>query len=133
MPYPPGHAWGVALFLEPADPDLMWRLAEKPYVTFPEDLKHFPGYEENGLVFEAMDRLCVKCWQRFDMCVWEPCLADTTNGEHLRGGNPAERAARTRPAPGTTAAEIMARRSKRRPAGRETVALMQASRLDGLN
>ncbi|WP_449061745.1 hypothetical protein [Planomonospora algeriensis] len=134
MPYPPGHVWGVALICEPTDPQLMWRLAEKPYLTFPDDLRYFPEHE-NGLVFEALDRLCVKCWRRFDMVVWEPCEGDTTNGEHLRGGNSAERRRRSRPAPGTTAAEVLARQAAaaNRRAARETVALMQASRLGGLN
>ncbi|WP_043636854.1 hypothetical protein [Nonomuraea candida] len=136
MPYPEGHAWGLALFLEPADPELMWRLADRPYVTLPDDLKYIPVPEqEEGLVFEVLDRVCVKCWQRFDMVVWEPCQADTDPLHHLHGGVMAERAPRTKPAPGTTAKEVAARqaRARQKRARRETVALMQASRIDGLN
>ncbi|MFG6197779.1 hypothetical protein [Nonomuraea sp. JJY05] len=134
MSYPEGHAWGLALFLEPADPELMWRLADRPYVTLPDDLKHFPDQEE-GLVFEVLDRVCVKCWQRFDMSIWQPCAADTSPQHHLHGGVMAERAARSKPAPGTTAAEVAARqaRARQKKLRREAVALMQASRLDGLN
>jgi hypothetical protein len=133
MSYPPGHAWGVALTLEPADPELMWRIADKPYLTLPDDLKHFPEFEENGLVFAVLDRLCVKCRQPFDLCVWEPCAADE-NANHLHGGVSSERAPRSKPAPGTTAAEVAARqeRARRKTTRRESVALMQASRLTGL-
>ncbi|MFC4014625.1 hypothetical protein ACFOY2_45895 [Nonomuraea purpurea] len=145
MKYPPGHVWGLALILEPADTELMWRLADKPYVTLPDDLQHFPDYAENGLVIEVLDRLCVKCWRRFDLCVWQACEADTTNGDHLRGGDDNERAGRSRPKPGTTAKEIAAKqaaareRRERREAARtrrqsrELVALMQGSRITGLS
>lgn len=136
MPYPEGHAWGLALFLEPADAELMWRLADRPYVTLPDDLKHIPVPEnEEGLVFEVLDRVCVKCWQRFDMVVWKPCAADTEPLHHLHGGDMGERAPRSKPAPGTTAREVAARQARawQKRARRETVALMQASRLDGLN
>ncbi|MGW2222866.1 hypothetical protein ACWCSD_48400, partial [Nonomuraea sp. NPDC001684] len=131
--YPPGHAWGIALTLEPADPDLMWRLADKPFITLPEDLKTFPEFE-NGLVFAALDRLCVKCRQPFDLCVWLPCEADI-NAEHLVGGDANERAGRAKPAPGTTAREVAARQEsvRRKRVRREAVALMQASRITGLN
>jgi hypothetical protein len=135
MSYPPGHAWGIALTLEPADPELMWRLADKPYLTLPEDLKYFPEFEENGLVFAALDRLCVKCRLPFDLIVWQPCQADV-NANHLHGGVAAERAPRSKPAHGTTAADVAARQERarqKRIRRREAVALMQASRITGLN
>lgn len=133
MTYPPGHAWGIALTLEPADVDLMWRLADKPYVTLPGDLMTFPEFEE-GLVFAVLDRLCVKCRLPFDLCVWQPCAADT-NATHLHGGVATERAARSKPAIGTTAQEVADRqaRIRRKRIRRESVALMQASRIAGFN
>ncbi|MBG0818969.1 hypothetical protein [Planomonospora sp. ID82291] len=132
MPYPEGHAWGIALTVEPAADELMWRLVDKPYVTFPDDLRFFPDYGQQGLVFAALDRYCVKCRQKFDLCAWGECLADTTNGEHLRGGNSAERKSRSTPhAP----LDVLVRRaaSPVRRQRREVPAYMQASRLDGLN
>ncbi|GAA2692131.1 hypothetical protein [Nonomuraea recticatena] len=121
----------------------MWRLTEKPFVTFPDDLTHFEDYEENGLVYEALDRKCVKCWLPFDVVVWEPCAADAGDTRHLVGGVPTERAARSHPEPGTTAREVALRQAREKAARElreqrkkrkslEPVALMQASRLDGL-
>lgn len=120
----------------------MWRLADKPFVSFPDDLKHFEDFEENGLVYEALDRKCMKCWLPFDLVVWEPCAADTDN-RHLVGGEQSERAGRIQPAPGTTAKEIAMRQAKEKVARElrerrkmrrqlEPAARMQASRLDGL-
>ncbi|MER5649702.1 hypothetical protein [Streptosporangium sp. NPDC002524] len=131
MSAPLGHTWGVALTIEPISPEMMRTFAQNQYFNLPGDLESMPDYDQGGLVLDILDRFCTRCRRSYDDVMFDPCAADTTQGEHLRGGMK-DREARIKAKPEQMPAAVLARQAAARRE-REVPALMQASRLSGLS